>query len=175
MKYKLKNNQEIYIRECTVDDADVILEYMKKVNSETKNLTREPDEFTMTVEQERDFLERAVNSEHQHMATAWLDDELICCAGIHGNGLKRLRHKVSLGISVLMKYHGLGVGTVMMEYLLLQAKKMNKTKVELDVRADNPGAIHVYEKVGFKHEGVRERGFYVDGKYVDLVLMGINL
>jgi RimJ/RimL family protein N-acetyltransferase len=175
MDYKLKNGKTLHIREVKMEDTLDILAYMKKVNMETKNLMREPDEFTMTEEQEKEFLERVIASENEFMATAWIDDQLVCTAGIHGSGLKRVKHKVSLGISVLKQYHNLGIGLTVMQYLIHKAKEMNKTKIELDVRSDNPGAIHLYQKVGFQVEGKRERGFYVDNQYVDLILMGLKI
>ncbi len=49
---------------------------------------------------------------------------------------------------------------------------MGKTKMELDVREDNPSAIRIYEKVGFLKEGIRTQGFFVDGLYKNLILMG---
>lgn len=175
MRYRIKDGTEVEIREIKVSDAAKAIEYMKIVNTETKNLTREPDEFQMTLEQEEKFLEQAVGSEDNFIYTVWKEDELIAMTGIHGSSLKRLKHKVNLGISILLKYHNQGLGTKLMELLVEKAKELGKTKVELDVRADNPNAIKVYERTGFVIEGVRKNGFYVDGEYIDLVLMGRTL
>ena len=175
MEKVLKDGSVVLIREALPNDAEVVLEYMKKVNEETKNLTREPDEFKMTVEQEEQFLLRNKESEDNCMLLLFKDAELICTAGIHGSSLRRLKHKVGMGISVLLEYHNLGVGSVMMEALIEKAKEYGKKKIELEVRIDNPSAIHLYEKYGFKIEGEREMGFFVDNKYVNLIEMGLDL
>lgn len=172
MKYKLKNNIEVEIREIKVSDAKDAVEYMKIVNAETKNLTREPEEFTMTVEQEEKFLNEAIQSEDNFIYTVWHKENLISMTGIHGSSLKRLKHKVNLGISILQKYNNLGLGSILMNLLVAKARDLGKTKVELDVRADNPNAIKVYERSGFEVEGIRKNGFKVDGEYIDLILMG---
>jgi len=172
MKYTIKNGIEVEIREIKVSDAENAVEYMKIVNTETKNLTREPDEFTMTVEQEEKFLEDAIQSEDNFIYTVWHEGTLISMTGIHGSSLRRLKHKVNLGISIIQKYNNLGLGTILMDLLVEKAKELGKTKVELDVRADNPNAIKVYKRAGFEIEGIRKNGFKVDGEYIDLILMG---
>lgn len=52
-----------------------------------------------------------------------------------------------------------GVGTVLLEALLDEARKRGATQVDLEVRADNAVAIALYAKHGFKEMGIR-RGYY---------------
>lgn len=175
MKRTLKNGMEITIREAVVEDAQILLDYFHQVNKETKNLTREPEEFTMTLEQEEQFLQRVTDSHNHAMFLVFYDDRLIATGGIHGSSLARLRHKVSFGISVFEQYHNMGIGTCLMEVIIMKAKELKLHKIELEVRNDNPNAIHLYEKLGFFTEGIREDGFYVDGKYIGLRQMGLIL
>lgn len=46
-------------------------------------------------------------------------------------------------------------------------------RVNLHVFSTNAAAIHLYEKVGFVHEGVLRQAAHIDGRYVDVVVMGI--
>jgi RimJ/RimL family protein N-acetyltransferase len=46
-------------------------------------------------------------------------------------------------------------------------------RVGLDVIEYNPGGIRAYEKAGFKHEGSQRSAVYRDGKFFDLINMGI--
>jgi RimJ/RimL family protein N-acetyltransferase len=171
----LKDGSTVSIREAVVEDAEKLCKYMEIVNAETQNLSREPHEWNMTVENEAKFLESVMKSNNDCHLVMMKDGVIISGSGFHGSGLSRLSHKVSLGISVLKDYHNQGVGTLMMEALIEKAKEYHKTKIELDVRSDNHAAIHVYKKSGFKIEGYREDGFFVDGKYIGLTLMGLNL
>ena len=50
---------------------------------------------------------------------------------------------------------------------------MNLHRIELDVLAGNDRAKHVYEKVGFKVEGVRREAIFKYGRYIDVYQMGV--
>lgn len=175
MKKLIKAGYEIEIREAVVEDAQAMVDYMKIVNSESKNLSREPHEWNMTVDEERSIVKAAQESNNSCFIVCYKDGELISSAGFSGRGLMRLSHRVSLGISVLSKYNNQGIGSLMMDEVIRVAKSYHKTKIELDVRCDNIAAIHLYEKYGFTIEGFRADGFFVDDTYIGLTLMGLNL
>lgn len=48
---------------------------------------------------------------------------------------------------------------------------MGVRRMELEVLADNPRAIHVYEKLGFVKEGLRREACYFNYKYHNMVTM----
>lgn len=50
---------------------------------------------------------------------------------------------------------------------------MNLHRIELEVLSFNERAIHTYEKVGFRREGVRRHSSYYNHKYQDLITMSI--
>jgi RimJ/RimL family protein N-acetyltransferase len=45
-------------------------------------------------------------------------------------------------------------------------------KINLRVRADNAGAIRLYERMGWVHEGRTTRDTLIDGRFNDCLLMG---
>jgi RimJ/RimL family protein N-acetyltransferase len=175
MEYTLRNNQVVKIRETEVKDAALILDFFVEVNKETKYLSREPHEVTMTLDDEMMYLDTIAKSEHDCMLVVFNENSVIGTIGFHGSGLSRLKHKVTIGLSILSEYQNLGLGSYMMDLVLEKARLYGKTKVELEVRIDNFNAIRLYEKVGFRNEGIRRNGFLVDGEYIDLLLMGIVL
>ena len=70
--------------------------------------------------------------------------------------------------------HGKGYGTDAVRCLLEVAfRVLNLHRVELHVYSFMKEAIHVYEKVGFKHTGVRREASYIDGEYRDDLVMDI--
>lgn len=78
-----------------------------------------------------------------------------------------------LGIIIGDKnYWNSGYGTDAMKVLLkygFDTLKLNR--IELKVYSYNPRAVHVYEKIGFKHEGVlRERVLYGKKYYDDYIM-----
>jgi RimJ/RimL family protein N-acetyltransferase len=46
-------------------------------------------------------------------------------------------------------------------------------RIELEVFSFNPRALHVYEKLGFKHEGVRREVLCWDAQYYDAITMSL--
>ena len=68
---------------------------------------------------------------------------------------------------------GRGVGTEAMRLVLDHAwRDLNLNRVWLRVFSDNARAIRAYEKVGFLKEGVLRQGAYINGRFVDVVVMG---
>ncbi len=69
---------------------------------------------------------------------------------------------------------GKGYGTEALRLVLDHGfKTLNLHRIGLDVFAFNPRAIHVYEKLGFKHEGVQRNALFYDGAFHDSILLGI--
>lgn len=62
-------------------------------------------------------------------------------------------------IGIHKEYQNMGVGTMLLGYLLEQGKKIGITQFLLEVRESNKNAIKLYEKYNFKIEGMR-KNFY---------------
>ena len=79
-------------------------------------------------------------------------------------------------IYIHQDFQNLGLGTRMMRKAIELAKEQGFHRIGLTVVADNHSAIKVYEKVGFKKEGIARETFYGDDhRYHDEVEMGILL
>lgn len=50
---------------------------------------------------------------------------------------------------------------------------LNLHRLELEVFVFNERAIHVYEKIGFKKEGVKRDSWFYNHKYYDMIIMSI--
>lgn len=107
------------------------------------------------------------------IAETLADDRPIGWLGLHHMTPEdRVAH---LGVSIgEAEYRDGGYGTDIMRTVCRAAfDAMNLNRIELTVYEWNPRAIRVYEKVGFKHEGILRDGMFRAGKWHDLVLMGI--
>lgn len=76
-------------------------------------------------------------------------------------------------IAVLAEHQGQGLGRAMLTQLLTEARQGGVREVFLEVRADNPGAQHLYETLGFERIAVRPRYYMPDG--VDAVVMRLRV
>lgn len=87
-------------------------------------------------------------------------------------GEGRRRHSAGLGLSVHDEHWGRGIGrTVLAALLELADGWLGLARVELDVLADNPRAIALYEGSGFEREGLARRAYIAPGGPTDAVLM----
>lgn len=152
LKYDLKG-KSLVIRNASEEDAEALVELMKKLDSETTFLLREPDEFTLTVEQEKNFIEAKLQSEVELFLLAEVDGKMIGTCAINGSTRKRLRHTANLGIALTEKYCGKGIGRKLMETAIDWAKENGMTRITLQVDTSNYRAINLYTKLGFQVEG----------------------
>lgn len=69
---------------------------------------------------------------------------------------------------------GQGIGTEATRLLVQYGfVDLNLERIWLRVYASNQRAIHLYEKVGFQHEGRLRRAAYIHGVAEDVLLMGL--
>ena len=82
-------------------------------------------------------------------------------------------HTGRLGMGLLGPYRGQGIGYRLAEATIAAAREAGMTRIELEVMASNVNAIRLYEKLGFKHEGLKRRARHLDGAWDDNVLMAL--
>jgi RimJ/RimL family protein N-acetyltransferase len=84
---------------------------------------------------------------------------------------------LSAGFRIALRgpaYFGKGWGSEATQLMLGYGfKSLGLHRIELEVYSFNPRAIHVYEKAGFKSEGIRRDALLWDGKYYDSIVMAI--
>lgn len=166
------NGHELLLRNARTEDAKMLLEYLKVTSGETRFLVKDPEEITLTLDEEREFIERQNTSERNLMLVGFLDGEHVGNCSFMGIGDGRYRHRASMGIALYRKYTGLGIGTVMIEMLLSIAKENGIEQMELEVVADNERAISLYKKMGFEVFGTFPDNMkYKDGTYADALWM----
>jgi ribosomal protein S18 acetylase RimI-like enzyme len=92
---------------------------------------------------------------------------------IKPNPEEGIRHRGRLGMGVVDGYRGQGIGRRLMEAALTKAKLSGLMRVDLTVYATNTAAIELYQKFGFVEEGRMIKGRYLDGRFDDILYMGL--
>lgn len=82
-------------------------------------------------------------------------------------------HVGTLGIGLLPTARGRGIGTQLMEAAIARAWQGGFTRIELTVRTDNASARALYERLGFKIEGVLRQALRFDGDDHDAYAMAL--
>lgn len=166
------NGHEFLLRNPKEEDADLLIAYLKTVNAQTRFLVKEPEEITLTHEDECRFIQNQNDSESSMMLVGFLDGEHVGNCSLMGNDPIRYQHRVGLGIALYQKYTGKGLGKIMIERVCNIAKEHGFEQIELEVVADNQRAISLYEKMGFEIFGRLPNNMkYKDGTYADVYWM----
>ncbi|WP_068620739.1 GNAT family N-acetyltransferase [Paenibacillus tuaregi] len=85
--------------------------------------------------------------------------------------LESNRHVYEINIAVHPSYQRLGVGRALMEGMKRYAAEQGKRKLCLRVLATNENALEFYRSCGFIEQGRLVEEFYLDGRYVDDILL----
>lgn len=166
----------LLLRCAREEDAEMLLEYLKTTSAESRFLVREPEEITMTPEEEGKFIRYQNESKHNLMLLGFLDGSYVGTCSLTGMSQFRYRHRASIAVALFQKYTGLGIGSAMLETLISVAKDTGIEQLELEVVADNERAIALYKKMGFEICGTFPRNMkYKDGTYADAYWMMLQL
>ena len=175
-KITLKNGELLTIREAIEDDAQAIIKFIKAIGDESDNLTFSGSEFNNTLEEEKKILNDHSQKENCIFVIAFIDGEIAGQMNAQGSQKPRLRHACEFGISTRKQHWGKGVATEVLTYLLEWAHSNPMIrKVNLRANVSNKKAIALYERMGFKHEGVHKRDFFLHNEFQDAVSMGLMI
>ncbi|MCZ7605346.1 MAG: GNAT family N-acetyltransferase [Planctomycetota bacterium] len=136
--------------------------------------------YPFSEEGERKWMER-----HAEPPTADGLTDVVFTFGLKGesaplgnSGLHRIsmiHRNAEWGIFIGRPEHwGKGLGREVAGALLRYGfDTLNLHRIYLRVNADNERGVRAYRAAGFKDEGVLRQAIFVDGKYVDLLMMGV--
>lgn len=93
-------------------------------------------------------------------------------------GLYKIDHRVRIAeFAILLgdkTWWGKGVGKHVSRAVIDYGfRQLNLHRIQLTVLATNQRAIHLYESLGFRQEGIIRHGQFRDEQYVDIVMMGL--
>lgn len=158
---------DIEIRAICESDIEGFRLALTSVINERKYLsTLEPPSLEKLAEFVRPNIE---NNYAQYIAEA--EGSIIGWADIIPHRKESLRHVGLLGIGVIIGHRGRGIGRELLKRVIDHSWESGLTRLELEVFADNSGAIALYEKYGFEYEGTKRNGRLVDGEYRDVYMM----
>ena len=159
------------IRYARVEDAASLVWLFKQLDEETNFMLFEPQERTITEEQQANRLMAFEGSPTETMFVAESNGTILGFAVGIGGSANRNRHSLSIVIGVLRAHWNKGVGRELMQSVEAWAQAKNMHRLELTVMAHNTQAITFYEKHGFGREGIKRDALWVEGKYVNEIYM----
>lgn len=172
-----KYNRYIDLRTAEGRDAEHILEFNRTVIASEAHLLTVPEEFTLTVEEEREWIEQMRGNDNNLVILAVDQGRIVGLLDFQSGQKRRIAHTGSFGMSVRGDYQGGGIGKALLQTLVEWAEKHPRLeKISLEVFATNVKAIELYMKMGFMRESLLRRQIKLqDGNYVDVIGMGLLL
>ncbi len=144
------------LRRATSDDLDAIMAIENSVFAS--------DAWSPSV------MRAELGDQHGYYVVAFRPDspgEIEAYAGLH-SPLREPQADIQT-IAVIETARRSGLGRVLMQQLIGQARQRGATDVFLEVRADNPGAKSLYRSLRFEQIAVRPKYYQPDG--VDAIVM----
>lgn len=160
------------IRPAAPGDRDAIVALHRAAAVTPGALARAPDEVTPT------YAEGAIASD---VCLVAVETDGFLCGEIHAKRESPAIFAHVLGgltVAVHPERQGRGIGSRLFEALITRARVMHPPilRIELAAGAGNGGAVRLYERLGFQHEGRQlARGRLPDGRFEDDILMGLLL
>ena len=124
------------------------------------------------LEQTRQFVE-SIRGRGGTQLVALSGGAVVGWCDIRRSPFEGFRHVGTLGVGLLPEWREQGLGRRLIKKTVDAARANGVTRVELETFASNSRAIHVFEGLGFKTEGVKRRARVLDGQEDDLVCMAL--
>ena len=161
----------MFIRKIEIKDSEKFLNMLKQLDNETTNMMYEPGERKTTIEEMTSNIKNIYSSKSLRLVAEDKGDIIGFLSAERGFA-KRISHSAYIVIGILRNYRDKKIGAKLFEELEKWALENKVSRLELTVMEYNEGAIRLYEKMGFKKEGLKENSLIVDGKYVAEYYMG---
>ena len=114
---------------------------------------------------------------HEEVLVAVVENQVVGYARLgHPFPLESGRHVLEVqGLAVDPAFAGRGVGRLLVEAAITEARRRGARKLSLRVLGGNARARSLYERCGFEVEGILREEFFLEGQFVDDILMAIRL
>lgn len=174
---KTHTRKNIILRYPQVEDAEQLTKYINQLSSEKTYIRFQGEQQTIEDEKKwiESFLEKIKNQTGLSIY-AVTDDKIVGVCDI--NMRDRIESHIGVfGLTVAKEFRQEGIGSVLIDTIMTLAKELipQLKIVELSVFANNPIAINLYKKFGFKEFGRLPGGILHQGEYIDHLYMYKNV
>ncbi len=158
------------VRRADPGDATELVELARAVGSEPEGWLVTNGTWR-TASEERRYLRAIRSSPHAAVFVADTPAGIIGRLSVGRDPHPASSHVADLGIMVAQGFRRRGAGRALMLAAEEWARSVGVRKLELHVFPYNTAAIALYERLGYRREGLRRRHYLRAGEYIDAVLM----
>jgi RimJ/RimL family protein N-acetyltransferase len=173
-EYLTSDRLPFVVRAARLEDVDAAMDIQRSALTESDEyFVRTLDEFDQSRSEAASDLTVLLNQDNSLWLVAEREGKVIGSLDFHGGEFARIRHVGSFGMTVHSDYRNRGIGTGLVEMLLLWATAHPFIeKLTTNLFTNNTRAITLFNRFGFQSEGRRHREFLVaPGRYLDAILL----
>ncbi|MFM2415261.1 MAG: hypothetical protein RI911_954 [Candidatus Parcubacteria bacterium] len=158
------------IVKSTWKDAVSLLQLHRAIANDSNNLAvSKTDSTPSTV---LTFAKAFLHRNRMHTFVAKDGKKIIGYLTVVTGKFKKVAGNAYIVMGVDASYRGKGIGSSLLEHVETFAREHKMHRIELEVFESNTGAVKLYERNGFHHEGRRKEAVKTDGGYEDILWMG---
>lgn len=120
----------------------------------------------------QNYLQSLLGRENAMIFLAWEQDRIVGFLSAIGGRARRNHRTVEIVVGIMEAFTGQGVGKALFKAAEEWARLKGFHRLELGCMAHNQRAFHLYRKLGFLEEGRKREVYFVNGEYVDEIIMG---
>ncbi len=132
----------------------------------------------VTREEEVEWLAQtlvAIEGESVINMVADINGKIIANGDVTRGRYKDTHHHGHMGLTMISKYRGQGIGRRMIETLVRESRRAGLRTLDAEFLADNETARRAYERAGFKQAGIIPHKVFRNGRYFDGLIMAREL
>jgi RimJ/RimL family protein N-acetyltransferase len=150
----IRGGVEIVIRSALPEDAEPQVAFAREMFRTSPMVLRLPEEFTMTVDEERTFIQAHLDAPTSLFLLATHTREIIGCASVDGQARRKIAHQAVIGMGIGEAWRGRGVGDALMRTIVAWGEANPTVEIlTLGVYAANEHAVRLYRRHGFVEYG----------------------
>lgn len=161
---------EVTIRKAGWGDFGALLELQRLIMRESEHLAatghERKDSFILA------FAKAILHRKRVHTLLAVVGKEAVGYITIVFGKFQKVGHTSYIVVGVRASHRGQGVGTALLNEAEKFAISRHMHRIELEVFEGNEGAVHLYERLGYKIEGRRREAVKTASGYSDIIWMG---
>lgn len=158
----LIEGQRLRLRRATIDDLDYIM-----------TLQRAPENLKFIVLFDEDYQRAIINSDGSQKLDVIIE-ELDTRQAVGYFMLREMDSPCIEFTHVIIDKKGQGYGREALNFLLKWTFEVKKYhRIWIDCKEYNSVALHLYESLGFVHEGVLREILFNNGVYENLIVLGM--
>lgn len=181
-RFTLASGKKVTLRVLQWEDLDGLLIFINSLVEEKqgdKNSTLYTGfDRKVTREEEVEWLAQtlvAIEGESVINMVAEIDGKIIANGDVTRGRYKDTHHYGHMGLTMISKYRGQGIGRKMIETLVKESRRAGLGALDAEFLAENETARRAYEKTGFKQAGIIPHKVFRNGRYFDGLVMAKEL